>query len=93
MINEEEDKKALIRPPQSYLTQAILVTVFCCMPLGIVGIINAAKVESRFYAGDKEGAERASKEAKRWTNIGFWIGISGMAIIPNFYNQTFITQI
>jgi len=84
IINEEEDKKAFVRPPKSYLTQSILVTVFCCMPLGIVGIVNAANVESRFYAGDKEGAERASKEAKKWTNIGFWIGVSGIVLYIAF---------
>ncbi len=78
IINKEEKKKAAVRPPKSYLAQSILVTVFCCMPLGIVGIVNAANVESRFYAGDIEGAKRASREAKRWSDIGLWIGIAGI---------------
>ena len=63
------------RPPKTWLVESILVTLFCCLPFGIVGIINASKVESRFYAGDKEGALRASEEAGRWTQIGFWVGI------------------
>ena len=45
------------------------------MTFGIVGIVNASKVESRFNAGDTDGAIRASEEAKKWTNLGFWIGL------------------
>jgi len=63
-------------PPKSWLVESILVTIFCCLPLGIVGIINASKVESRYYSGDYEGAEYASQEAGKWTKIGFFIGLS-----------------
>ncbi|OHX63996.1 CD225/dispanin family protein [Flammeovirga pacifica] len=58
------------QPPKSYLVESILVTLFCCLPFGIAGIVNASKVESRFYAGDKEGAQRASDEAKKWMKWG-----------------------
>ena len=62
-------------PPKSWLVESILVTILCCLPLGIAGIVNASKVESRWYAGDKAGAKRASEEAGRWTKIGFFGGI------------------
>ena len=52
-------------PPKTWLVQSILVTLFCCLPFGIAGIVNASKVESRFYAGDKVGAQRASDNAKK----------------------------
>ena len=68
------------RPPKSWLLESILVTLFCCLPFGIVGIINASKVESRFYAGDIEGAELAAEEAAKWTKIGFFVGI-GVGIL------------
>ena len=45
------------------------------MPFGIAGIVNAAKVESKFYAGDIEGANRSSAAAKKWTTLSFWIAI------------------
>jgi len=80
IINENEEKRVFVRPPKSYLAQSILVTVFCCMPLGIVGIVNAANVESRFYAGDVEGAKKASKEAKKWSNIGVYVGVAGIVL-------------
>ncbi len=66
----------LIRP-KTYLVESILVTLFCCMPFGIVGIVNAANVESRYNNGDYDGALRASNEAGKWTKIGFWIGLVG----------------
>ncbi|MGM0407592.1 MAG: CD225/dispanin family protein [Bacteroidota bacterium] len=64
------------KPPKTWLVESILVTLFCCLPFGIAGIVNAAKVESRFYAGDIEGAKRSSADAKKWTTISFWIGIA-----------------
>ncbi len=64
------------QPPKTWLLESILVTILCCLPFGIVGIVNASKVESKFYAGDIEGANRASQEAGKWTKIGFWVGLA-----------------
>lgn len=63
------------KPPKTWLAESILVTLFCCLPLGIIGIVNASKVESRFYSGDIEEANRLSFVAKKWAVIGFWIGV------------------
>lgn len=62
-------------PPKNWLVESILVTIFCCLPLGIVGIVNASQVNSRMASGDYDGAERASREAGKWTKIGFFVGI------------------
>ncbi|WP_297089066.1 CD225/dispanin family protein [uncultured Draconibacterium sp.] len=64
-------------PPPNYLVFAILVTIFCCQILGIVSIVFAAQVNSKFNAGDYQGALNASKNAKLWA----WIGLaSGLAV-------------
>jgi hypothetical protein len=63
-------------PPKSWLVESILVTLLCCLPFGIAGIVNASKVEGRHYAGDTEGAIRAAEEAKKWTKVGFFIGLA-----------------
>ena len=62
--------------PESYLVWGILVTVLCgCgMPLGIVSIINASKVGSAYAVGDYVGAEKASKDAKKWAIWGAVVG-------------------
>jgi hypothetical protein len=65
-------------PPPNYLVFAILVTIFCCQILGIVSIVFAAQVNSKWDAGDYEGALTSSKNAKLWAWIGF---ASGFAII------------
>ncbi|MBE9586711.1 CD225/dispanin family protein [Mucilaginibacter sp. JRF] len=61
--------------PKNWLVESILVTIFCCIPFGIVAIVNAASVNNRFDVGDYVGAENASKQAGKWTKITFWIGI------------------
>ncbi len=62
-------------PPPNYLVFAILTTIFCCQILGIVSIIFAAQVNSKWTAGDFEGALNASKNAKLWVWITFGSGI------------------
>ena len=59
---------ATMKPPMpdNYLVFAILTTVACCMPLGIVSIINATKVSSAYAMGDYTGAQKASADAKKW---------------------------
>ena len=66
--------------PKTWLTESILVTLFCCLPFGIVGIINASRVESRYRVGDMNGAQQASMEAGRWTKIGFFGAIAGIIL-------------
>jgi len=61
--------------PKNYLVESILATIFCCMPLGIVGIVNATKVNSAFEQGNFEEAKAASAAAKKWTKIAFICGI------------------
>jgi len=63
------------RPPKNWLVESILVTLFCCLPFGIAGIVHASKVDSKYGSGDYAGAEQASADAKKWTMLGFWIGL------------------
>lgn len=70
------------KPPKNWLVESILVTLLCCLPFGIAGIVYASKVESRFYAGDIEGAEASAREAAKWTKIGFF---SGLAVIVLYF--------
>lgn len=52
--------------PKSYLLWAILATIFCCMPAGIVAIVFSTQVSSRYFVGDEAGAEKASNRAQIW---------------------------
>ena len=55
--------------PDNNLVWAILATVLCCMPFGIVAIIKASKVDTLWAQGDQEGAISAAAEAKKWSII------------------------
>jgi len=61
--------------PKNYLIESILVTIFCCLPLGVVGIVFSTQVNSKFDAGDFAGAEKVSKQAKQFMMWGLILGI------------------
>lgn len=65
-------------PPReisNHLAQSILVTLFCCVPLGIPAIVFSAQVNSKLAAGDVDGAMESSRKAKLWANWAFGVGI------------------
>ena len=81
-MNEQEQQIQQVQqqqetPPPNYLVFAILTTIFCCQVFGIVSIIFAAMVNSKWVSGDKEGALQASKNAKTWAIVAL---ISGIAV-------------
>ena len=66
------------QPPHvpNHLVWAILVTIFCCLPFGIVSIVYAAQVNTKLSAGDIDGARLASQNAKTWAWVAFGVGIT-----------------
>ncbi len=48
------------------LIWAILSTLFCCLPLGIVSIVYATQVDGLRAAGDIAGARIAADKARFW---------------------------
>lgn len=71
--------------PPSYLVWSILATLFCCLPFGIVSIVFAARVDSKYNAGDYAGSLAASNNAKKWAIvsavtsvvlIGLWLALA-----------------
>lgn len=61
--------------PNNNMVMAILVTLFCCLPLGIVGIIKASNVSSAYNQGNYELAQKNADEAKKWSMWGLIGGI------------------
>lgn len=79
---EQLTQQPIVPParPKNWLVESILVTIFCCLPFGVAGIVFAAQVNSKYDAGDYDGAVKSSKEAGKWTKIGFFIGIAVIAL-------------
>lgn len=61
--------------PSNHLDLAILSTILCCLPLGIMSIICASKVNRLYMTGDYAGANEASKDAEKYAH---WAAIAGI---------------
>lgn len=68
-------------PPPSHLVWAILTTILCCLPAGIVSIVFAAQVNSKWQAGDHAGAMSASKNAKTWAIVSAVAGVLAAVVL------------
>lgn len=67
-FNNGQPEKQISGTP--YIIFSILVTLCCCLPLGIVSIVYASKINSLQNAGDYEGAKATAKKAKIFMIIG-----------------------
>lgn len=61
--------------PPTNLVWAIIATVLCCIPTGIVAIVYALKVTNKYREGDIEGAKRASEVGAWWCIASIILGI------------------
>ena len=69
-----------IEPVLGCTVPAILATIFCCLPFGIVGIVFAAQVNSKWAVGDVTGANDSAAKAKLWTLISVGVSVAGLVI-------------
>ena len=49
-----------------YLVWSILVTIFCCLPLGVPAIVFAAKIDNCNAQGDFAGAAENARKSKNF---------------------------
>lgn len=68
----------------NYLAQSILVTLLCCLPLGIPAIVFAAQVNGKIQAGDASGAQASSRKAKMWCWWSFGVGLVAIILQIGF---------
>lgn len=79
--------------PSSYLALAIISTILCCLPTGIVSIIYATKVNSAYEDGKYDEANKASKNAKLWGFISIGIALFGWIIYILIFGVAFLGAI
>ncbi|KAG1947318.1 hypothetical protein R3I94_019011 [Phoxinus phoxinus] len=68
------------RPPHDYLPIAVLTTVCCFWPTGIIAIIKAVQVRTAVARGDMVTAEIASREARNFSFISLAVGIASIVL-------------
>ena len=64
--------------PDNYLVWAILSTLLCCMPFGIVAIVKATQVDTFWAQGNQAEAIEAANAAKKWTIVS---AVSAVAVL------------
>jgi len=68
--------------PKTYILLAVL-SIFCCMPLGIAGLVFSTQVEKKYNEGDLTGSQIASRNALIFSIIsligGFIFAIIALA--------------
>lgn len=65
-------------PPENHLVWAILSTIMCCLPLGIVSIVKSNQVHTLWAQGYVAEARRAADEAKKWA---MWSALSLLILV------------
>ena len=65
----------------NHLVWAILATVFCCLPLGIVAIVKSVEVNRRLAAGDIAGARGAAATARTLVLSAAIVGAACIAFV------------
>ncbi len=73
--------------PPTYLVLSIITTLFCCLVLGIIGIIFSSQVKQKYEAGDINGSKSASKTALILNIIAITVGIIAYSSIIIFNNN------
>lgn len=63
--------------PDNYLVWSILVTLFCCLPLGIVAIVKSTQVSGLWAQGRYAEAQAASASAKKFV---VWSAVAGVIV-------------
>ena len=59
----------------NHLVWAIIVTIFCFLPLGVVAIVYAVQVDRNVLARNYAGAVHASNRARTWCWAAFAFGV------------------
>lgn len=68
--------------PDNNLVWAILSTLFCCLPLGIVSIVKAASVNSLWAQGQYAQAQKASEDARKFA---MWGAVAGVVVAVLYF--------
>ena len=72
---------------KTYITPAILVTLFAFLPVGMFALKSALEAKNYYIIGNFDDAKKAASKAKKLTIIGFLIGITiylfGKKLLPN----------
>jgi hypothetical protein len=79
-------------PPRNYLVFAVLVTVFCFWPTGIVALVSALRVNPLWKSQQHDKARRASRRARNWGLVTLAIGIVVVVVVVFWSSITYLNR-
>ena len=65
----------------NYLVPALLTTLFCCMPFGVVALVYSGKVNAAKEEEDLELAIEASRKARFWYRTSIFVSLAVNALV------------
>ena len=77
----------------TWLWQSIVVTVLCCLPLGIVGIVFSSQAQTEISNRNYAVAQQKAKQAKTFTLIGGGIGLLSWLVMFGLFWLPFMFAI
>ena len=80
MYNQNTPPPFMQNKPDNYLVWAILTTVLCCLPFGIVAIVYSSKVDGLWNSGNQTAAYDYSQKAKKWSIAAAIAGVVGIVL-------------
>lgn len=69
------------RRPSSFFVWNILLTVLCCTPFSVIGIITGAVTNSRYNAGNYEGARKMSEVTEWMVMLAIVFAVIGLPLM------------
>jgi Interferon-induced transmembrane protein len=64
-------------PPDNNVVWAILSTILCCLPLGVVAIIKSMQVNTLWAQGQYDAARASADDALKFSR---WAAIAGIIV-------------
>jgi hypothetical protein len=89
-VNVHTYPAQLQNPPRTYLVFAVVVTIFCFWPTGIVALVNALSVNSLWKAQQHDRARKASRRARNWGLLTLAIGIVALVLVVFWASITYL---
>ncbi len=84
-LEQENGYKQTFIPAKTWLLESIIVTIICCLPFGVIGIVYAVKVQMMNTEKQMDLAQKYSDKAKNWILWGIAAGLVAYVFMLAFY--------
>ena len=80
-VEQVHRQKLRLKLKSTHLIGAVLATLFCCMPFGVVAIVYAGLAEGKLMDGDVRKARILADKADGWLTASILLGMVWIFLI------------